>query len=105
MNGSMRLTMKVLNMKKLLLVFILSLFSHSSFSAYKNIKDVCSILDLHITNAINAEEKIVADCTNNQLNKRNCDKNADGLFNINAKVLSQDIDRWGKLSCAVILYK
>jgi hypothetical protein len=92
-------------MKKLLLVLILSLFSHSSFSAYKNIKDMCSMLDLNITNAVNMEDKIVADCTNNQLNKRNCNKNADGLFNINEKVLSQDLDRWNKLGCAVILYK
>jgi hypothetical protein len=97
--------MKVLNMKKLLLVLILSLFSHSSFSAYKNIKDMCSMLDLHITNAVNMEDKIVAECTNNQVNKRKCDKSADGLLDINAKVLSQDLDRWNKLGCAEILYK
>jgi hypothetical protein len=51
------------------------------------------------------QDKIVADCTNNQLNKRNCEKGADGLFNTNAKTLSQDLDRWNKLGCAVILYK
>lgn len=92
-------------MRKLLLVLTLTLFSHSSFSAYKNIKDMCSMLDLNITNAVNMEDKIVADCTNNQLNKRNCNKNADGLFNINTKVISQDLDRWNKLGCATILYK
>jgi hypothetical protein len=51
------------------------------------------------------EDIIVADCTNNQVNKRKCDKSADGLLDINAKVLSQDLDRWNKLGCAVILYK
>ena len=66
---------------------------------------MCSMLDLHITNAVNMQDKIVADCTNNQLNKRNCEKGADGLFNTNAKTLSQDLDRWNKLGCAVILYK
>ncbi len=60
---------------------------------------------MHITNAVNMEEKIVADCTNNQLNNRNCEKNGNGLFNTNANLLSHDIDRWNKLGCAVILYK
>ena len=63
------------------------------------------MLDLHITNAINSEDRIVTDCTNNQHKKPYCDKNIDSLFNMNAKALSQDIDRWGKLGCAMILYK
>jgi hypothetical protein len=94
--------MKVLNMKKLLLVLTLSLFSHSSFSAYKNIKDVCSILDSRITGEFNLEEELIFKCIEN---KRTCDDGSNKQYDRVQKTKKMNLDDWQKLGCAVILYK
>jgi hypothetical protein len=110
MNGSIRPTMKVLNMKKLLLVLILSLFSFNVFSEDLSsevkrgtVKTFCLELNRDIydtTHDISRTRKEFLNEKDKQVKK----ESHQSLQTIQ-DIQKDSIDTWQKLGCAGILYK
>ena len=109
MNGSMRPTMKVLNMKKLLLVLILSLFSFNVFSEDLSseakrgtVKKLC----LELNRDIYDTKLDVIRMRKEFLNEKDKQVKKEYFPTMQTiqDIQKDNIDTWQKLDCAMILY-